>query len=104
MAFKTTHTGSLPRPDYLLELMFARESGEAIDEGQLDAAIDRATAYVIERQKQAGRAARSQPVRDGRSGGQNGRGEHRTCRRAATADERGGQGEDDRDGRTPSLT
>ena len=54
MAFKTTHTGSLPRPEYLLELMFAREGGEAVDEGKLDAAIDRATAYVIERQKQAG--------------------------------------------------
>jgi 5-methyltetrahydropteroyltriglutamate--homocysteine methyltransferase len=54
MAFKTTHTGSLPRPDYLLELMFARESGEVVDEAKLDEAIDRATAYVIERQKQAG--------------------------------------------------
>ena len=54
MAFKTTHTGSLPRPDYLLDLMFAREGGEAIEEGELDEAIERATAYVIERQKQAG--------------------------------------------------
>ena len=54
MTFKTTHTGSLPRPDYLLELMFAREGGEAVDEGQLDEAIERATAYVSERQKQAG--------------------------------------------------
>jgi 5-methyltetrahydropteroyltriglutamate--homocysteine methyltransferase len=54
MAFKTTHTGSLPRPDYLLDLMFARESGEAIDGDKLDEAIGRATAYAIERQKQAG--------------------------------------------------
>lgn len=54
MSFKTTHTGSLPRPDYLLELMFAREGGENVDEAALDAAIDRATAYVIERQKRAG--------------------------------------------------
>jgi 5-methyltetrahydropteroyltriglutamate--homocysteine methyltransferase len=54
MTFKTTHTGSLPRPDYLLELMFARESGEQVDEAKLDEAIERATAYVIERQKQAG--------------------------------------------------
>ena len=54
MSFKTTHTGSLPRPDYLLELMFAREGGEAIDEAALDEAIDRATAYVIERQVRAG--------------------------------------------------
>ena len=54
MAFKTTHTGSLPRPDYLLDLMFAREGGEAVDEAVLDEAIDRATAYVLDRQKQAG--------------------------------------------------
>ena len=54
MAFKTTHTGSLPRPDYLLDLMFAREGGAAVEEGELDEAIERATAYVIERQKQAG--------------------------------------------------
>jgi len=54
MAFKTTHTGSLPRPDYLLDLMFAREGGEQVNEAKLDEAIERATAYVIERQKQAG--------------------------------------------------
>ena len=54
MSFRTTHTGSLPRPDYLLELMFAREGGEAVDEAALDEAIDRATAYVIERQVRAG--------------------------------------------------
>ena len=52
--FRTTHTGSLPRPDDLLELMFAREGGEAVDEAALDEAIERATAYVIERQIQAG--------------------------------------------------
>jgi len=54
VSFKTTHTGSLPRPDYLLDLMFAREGGEAVDEAALEDAIERATAYVIERQKQAG--------------------------------------------------
>jgi 5-methyltetrahydropteroyltriglutamate--homocysteine methyltransferase len=52
--FPTTHTGSLPRPDDLLALMFAREGGEAVDEAQLDAAIERATAHVIARQQQAG--------------------------------------------------
>ena len=54
MSFKTTHTGSLPRPDYLLDLMLAREGGEAVDEAGLAEAIDRATAYVIARQVQAG--------------------------------------------------
>jgi 5-methyltetrahydropteroyltriglutamate--homocysteine methyltransferase len=54
VSFKTTHTGSLPRPQYLLDLMFAREGGEAVDEAALDEVIERATTYVIERQKQAG--------------------------------------------------
>ena len=52
--FRTSHTGSLPRPDYLLDLMFARESGEAFDGGALDEAVERATAHVVERQKRAG--------------------------------------------------
>lgn len=52
--FKTTHTGSLPRPDDLLELMFDREGGEAVDQAALDQAIERATAYVLERQVRAG--------------------------------------------------
>ena len=54
MSFRTTHTGSLPRPDDLLALMFAREGGEAVDEGALDEAVERATAHVLDRQKQAG--------------------------------------------------
>ncbi|OYW46974.1 MAG: epoxyalkane--coenzyme M transferase [Sphingomonadales bacterium 32-68-7] len=54
MSFKTTHTGSLPRPDDLLALMFARESGEAVDESVLGEAVERATAHVIERQRRAG--------------------------------------------------
>ena len=54
MSFKTTHTGSLPRPEDLLALMFAREGGEAVDDATLDEAIERATAYVLDRQKQAG--------------------------------------------------
>jgi 5-methyltetrahydropteroyltriglutamate--homocysteine methyltransferase len=52
--FATTHTGSLPRPDELLSLMFAREGGETIDQATLDGAVEQATAYVVDRQKQAG--------------------------------------------------
>ena len=52
--FATTHTGSLPRPQYLLDLMFAREGGEAVDRAALDEAIERATAEMVERQKRAG--------------------------------------------------
>ena len=52
--FQTTHTGSLPRPEELLDLMFAREGGEAVDEAALAEAIDRATADVLAHQVQAG--------------------------------------------------
>ena len=52
--FQTTHTGSLPRPEYLLDLMFAREGGEAVDEAALAEAIDRATADVLAHQVKAG--------------------------------------------------
>ena len=54
MSFKTSHTGSLPRPQDLLDLMFAREGGAAVDQAALDAAIERATAYVLDRQMRAG--------------------------------------------------
>jgi 5-methyltetrahydropteroyltriglutamate--homocysteine methyltransferase len=52
--FETTHTGSLPRPDYLLEPMLAREAGQAVDESALEETIELATAEVVARQKQAG--------------------------------------------------
>jgi len=52
--FLTTHVGSLPRPEALLDLVFAREGGETVSEAAFDAAVEEATAYVIARQKQAG--------------------------------------------------
>ena len=52
--FRTSHTGSLPRPDYLLDLMLAREGGETVDPAALEDAIERASADVVARQKRAG--------------------------------------------------
>jgi len=52
--FLTTHVGSLPRPEALLELVFAREAGEPVSEADFDAAVEDATAYVIKRQIEAG--------------------------------------------------
>lgn len=52
--FLTSHTGSLPRPQYLLDLVFSRENGEAVSEADFDAAVERATAEMVTRQKQAG--------------------------------------------------
>lgn len=52
--FLTTHVGSLPRPEALLDLVFAREGGEQVSEADFDAAVEHATAYVIKRQIEAG--------------------------------------------------
>jgi 5-methyltetrahydropteroyltriglutamate--homocysteine methyltransferase len=48
----TTHTGSLPRPDDLVELMYAKEEGHAAP--GLDERITRAVAEVVDRQIAAG--------------------------------------------------
>ena len=47
--FLTTHTGSLPRPEDLTRLMFAREAGEPVDEAVLDQAIEDAVRLVVVR-------------------------------------------------------
>ncbi len=52
--FRTTHVGSLPRPEALLDLVFKREGGEPVSEVDFDAAVEEATAYVIKRQIEAG--------------------------------------------------
>ncbi len=38
--FLTTHVGSLPRPEALLDLVFAREGGEPVSEADFDAAVE----------------------------------------------------------------
>ncbi|VVT21021.1 cobalamin-independent methionine synthase II family protein [Erythrobacter sp. EC-HK427] len=52
--FLTTHVGSLPRPEYLLDLVFAKEEGADIVESDFDEAVERATAHIVHRQKAAG--------------------------------------------------
>src|SRR5947209_15755445 len=49
-----THVGSLPRNDELSDLLVKREEGEAIDEKQLDQAMERAVRHVVEKQAAAG--------------------------------------------------
>src|SRR5580704_17580566 len=46
----TTHTGSLPRPEDLLEMMRASEAGKAIDRTALQARVRSAVAEVVRRQ------------------------------------------------------
>ena len=52
--FLTTHTGSLPRPDDLIRMMFAREEGVPVDAAALGARIRAAVADVVARQAKAG--------------------------------------------------
>jgi 5-methyltetrahydropteroyltriglutamate--homocysteine methyltransferase len=54
--FLTTHTGSLPRPDDLIRMMFAREEGVPVDPGPLAARIRSAVAEVVAKQLRAGLA------------------------------------------------
>lgn len=52
--FLTTHTGSLPRPEALMAMMFAQQGGEAIEPEALAVAVDEAVALMVARQVEAG--------------------------------------------------
>ena len=52
--FLTTHTGSLPRPDDLIRMMFAKEEGVPVDHEALDARIREAIRDRVRRQVEAG--------------------------------------------------
>lgn len=52
--FLTTHTGSLPRPDDLIRMMYAKEEGIPIDATALAARIKSAVSDVVARQVDAG--------------------------------------------------
>jgi 5-methyltetrahydropteroyltriglutamate--homocysteine methyltransferase len=52
--FLTTHTGSLPRPDDLIRMMYAKEEGVPVDRAALDARIASAVREVVQKQAGAG--------------------------------------------------
>ena len=52
--FLTTHTGSLPRPDDLVSIMYAKEEGQNIDHAELGEQIRAAVAEVVAKQRKAG--------------------------------------------------
>jgi 5-methyltetrahydropteroyltriglutamate--homocysteine methyltransferase len=52
--FLTTHTGSLPRPDDLIRMMYAKEEGVPVDPAALAARIRSAVAEVVGKQAAAG--------------------------------------------------
>src|SRR5438876_553119 len=52
--FLTTHVGSLPRPDDLIAMMWAKEDGIPVDAARLDARVRRAVDEAVARQTKAG--------------------------------------------------
>jgi 5-methyltetrahydropteroyltriglutamate--homocysteine methyltransferase len=50
----TTHAGSLPRPDDLVDLIWAQQEGREVDPAELDARIDSAVDEVVAKQREAG--------------------------------------------------
>ncbi len=50
----TTHVGSLPRNEKLSDLLIKQEAGEAYDQKEFDAEMDKAVRDVVHRQKTAG--------------------------------------------------
>jgi 5-methyltetrahydropteroyltriglutamate--homocysteine methyltransferase len=52
--FLTTHTGSLPRPDDLIRMMYAKEEGVPVDSVALAARVKTAVAELVQKQAEAG--------------------------------------------------
>jgi 5-methyltetrahydropteroyltriglutamate--homocysteine methyltransferase len=50
----TTHAGSLPRPDDLVDLIWGRMEGQQVDDAALEARVDAAVAEVVAKQHEAG--------------------------------------------------
>ncbi|MCL6649890.1 MAG: cobalamin-independent methionine synthase II family protein [Chloroflexi bacterium] len=50
----TTHTGSLPRPPQLVQLLYARERGDSVDEAEFEQAVRLAVRDVVAQQVAAG--------------------------------------------------
>jgi 5-methyltetrahydropteroyltriglutamate--homocysteine methyltransferase len=65
----TTHVGSLPRPERLIELNAARAGGGSVDEAAYDEALTEAVSDVVARQREAGVDA----LNDGEYGHETGR-------------------------------
>jgi len=52
--FLTTHTGSLPRPDDLIRMMYAKEEGVPVDAAALASRVRAAVGEVVKKQAEAG--------------------------------------------------
>ena len=54
MTVKTTHVGSLPRTQDVVDFIFARENGELYDTGDFDTCMAKAVAETVRKQVEAG--------------------------------------------------
>ncbi len=54
MPVRSTHVGSLPRSQEVVDMLFAREKGESYDPGAFRATMTRAVSEVVRRQVEAG--------------------------------------------------
>ena len=52
--FLTTHTGSLPRPADLIEMMYAKEAGKPVDREALAQRVRSSVGEVVGKQRKAG--------------------------------------------------
>jgi len=50
----TTHVGSLPRPQDVVDLLFAQDRGEPVDQDLFDSTMKRAVADAIQKQQESG--------------------------------------------------
>ncbi len=50
----TTHVGSLPRSQEVVDLLFAQDRGDAVDEAQFDEVMRRAVAGTVNHQAEVG--------------------------------------------------
>ena len=50
----TTHMGSLPRPDGLVDLLVAKAEGKPVDAARIPALTDEAMDYIVRRQLECG--------------------------------------------------
>ncbi len=54
MTILTTHVGSLPRSQEVVDFIFARENGEAYDQATFDACMTAAVNETVSKQAQVG--------------------------------------------------
>ena len=54
--FLTTHVGSLPRPEELIQMMYSKEEGKPVDQLLLAAQVRAAVADVVAKQRKSGMA------------------------------------------------